>query len=71
MAKRAFVKPIVRCDECGGDSVHGHADWCMAATEEEEMLSEHDFFDEDDDEFDTYEDDDEGDDERPLGERHS
>lgn len=56
MAKRAFVKPVTRCVECGGDSVRGHADWCMAASEEEELLSEHELYEEDD-EFEEDDDD--------------
>ena len=66
MAKRAFVKPVVRCVECNGDSVRGHADWCMAATEEERLLeegaeirpSDYDEFDDEYDDDDEYEDDD-------------
>ena len=54
MAKRAFVKPVIRCVECGGDSVRGHADWCMAASEEEELLGEHEIYEEEDgDELDS------------------
>ena len=51
MAKRAFVKPVVRCVECGGDSLRGHADWCMAATEEEELLAEGEFYTDEYDDF--------------------
>ena len=58
MAKRAFVKPVVRCVECGGDSVRGHADWCMAATEEEELLEEGELYLDEYDDFDDDEDDD-------------
>ncbi len=29
--------PLIRCEECGGDSVHGHADWCMAYLDDEEL----------------------------------
>ncbi len=58
MAKRAFVKPIVRCVECGGDAVRGHAEWCMAASEEEQLLEEHeyDIADDDDDDMDDEDD---------------
>ncbi len=82
MAKRAFVKPVVRCVECNGDSVRGHADWCMAATEEERLLEEgaeirpsnYEEYDdddeyEDDDDDDEYEDDDD-DVDLPYGEVH-
>ena len=62
MAKRAFVKPVVRCVECGGDSVHGHAEWCMAASEEEQLLEEHEEFLADDDDDDDEEDEEDGDD---------
>ncbi|CAG4903950.1 unnamed protein product, partial [Acidithrix sp. C25] len=68
MAKRAFVKPVVRCVECNGDSVRGHADWCMAASEEEQLLEEGELYssgalDDDDDDEDEEDDDDDDDDE--------
>jgi len=27
---------LLRCEECGGDAVHGHASWCRAEVNEEE-----------------------------------
>jgi hypothetical protein len=38
-AKRGLAAPLVRCDECGGDAVHGHAAWCRAYLVEEEIFS--------------------------------
>lgn len=37
-AKRGIAAPLVRCDECGGDAVHGHASWCRAYLVEEELF---------------------------------
>ncbi len=34
-AKRGIPLPIKTCDECGGDSVRGHADWCLAVSEDD------------------------------------
>ncbi|MGC8465116.1 MAG: hypothetical protein ACP5O0_04190 [Acidimicrobiales bacterium] len=39
-AKRAFIEPLRKCEECGGNSEEGHASWCMAYLEEEEELFE-------------------------------
>lgn len=36
-AKRGIPVPLTRCDECGGDAVHGHATWCMAHVSEDEL----------------------------------
>lgn len=40
-AKRGLAAPLVRCDECGGDAVHGHASWCRAYLLEEELFAGH------------------------------
>jgi len=34
-AKRGVPLPIKTCDECGGDAVRGHADWCLAVSEDD------------------------------------
>lgn len=41
-AKRAFNFPVEKCVECGGDSKHGHASWCLAGVEEIEDEEEFD-----------------------------
>jgi len=35
-AKRGVPVGLLRCEECGGDAVHGHASWCRAEVDEEE-----------------------------------
>jgi hypothetical protein len=36
-AKQGIPVPLIRCEECGGDSVHGHAQWCMAYLDDDEL----------------------------------
>ncbi len=37
-AKRAFIEPKVKCEECGGDSEEGHASWCLAYLDDEDEV---------------------------------
>ncbi|MHB8191139.1 MAG: hypothetical protein ACYDHP_12135 [Ferrimicrobium sp.] len=33
-AKRGIPLPLVTCDECGGDALRGHAQWCLVNLED-------------------------------------
>lgn len=41
-AKRGFIEPQTRCEECGGDSEEGHASWCLAYLDDEELYGDGD-----------------------------